>query len=687
MVVGAAGFAHAEVATVDSAGRLHALLFQSRYRVIETSLVAHSPQGWNWGTWSERPRSFSREDGVQRAATFVPLNEGEIRYDTTISDAGAGISADIRVTEASDTSLSSVDFMLELPVADFSGGNCVLDGASAPGVGLPAESPENWHLLSAEASELTALDATGQNGFRLKLDHPRRIGLQDGRRWGRNYYQVVITVGGRDLRHGGQAALHYELVPLGHLDSSPAILKIDAEGAQYPFDGFGGNYAFNLDSPVVEFTRRALHPRWARIEMKMTAWEPKGAPAGDRSDAQLLAAADRAGSDLHRSFAIARTLQSGGTALCMSLWDPPPWMFKSRPARPDQGGPISAEEWPQVVAAVTSHLLYAKEQYGIEPSLFSFNEPDEGVRIRMTAEEQRDIARMLGRSFAQAGLKTRFLAGDVAAFRRTADYVKLALADPQARQAIGAVGVHSWGGALSGQMRDWLGAASSHDLPLLVTEAGLDTDWRFVGGWLNSPAYALEEQRLFQQLLAVAHPAALLEWEYTPDYGLGQVSRLDPRQVTPTRRFYFLQPWCDFMPARASAVPSQSSAPDVSATALRGGAEPAEQWTIQVLNVGGQREVTITGLPKQLVRLREFCTAGDSPAAESTPAVSVEDGVCRFVAPEHTLITLTTLVERVVPNALATPTSDRRQARLGPRAPPAPADLPSPNRKKSSAVR
>ena len=56
--------------------------------------------------------------------------------------------------------------------------------------------------------------------------------------------------------------------------------------------------------------------------------------------------------------------------------------------------------------------------------MFSFNEPDWGVTVKLTAEEHRELTIILGKHFESLGLKTRQLGGDVTNPRNTAKYVR-----------------------------------------------------------------------------------------------------------------------------------------------------------------------------------------------------------------------------------------------------------------------
>ncbi|MGC4106203.1 MAG: hypothetical protein QM753_07585 [Thermomicrobiales bacterium] len=107
---------------------------------------------------------------------------------------------------------------------------------------------------------------------------------------------------------------------------------------------------------------------------------------------------------------------------------------------------IAPDKWEELAECIGSYLVYAKQKYGVEPDMFSFNEPDWGVMLELTPEEQRDVIKLLGKQFVKLGLKTKLLLADVTNPRGTAKYAEPTVADPEAMQYVAAIAFHSWGG-------------------------------------------------------------------------------------------------------------------------------------------------------------------------------------------------------------------------------------------------
>ncbi|RYE53741.1 MAG: hypothetical protein EOP48_13750, partial [Sphingobacteriales bacterium] len=66
----------------------------------------------------------------------------------------------------------------------------------------------------------------------------------------------------------------------------------------------------------------------------------------------------------------------------------------------------------EIYKSITDYILYLKAHYGVEVSMFSFNESDLGINIRQTGEEHAQLIKGLGAYFASKGLKTKLLLGD-----------------------------------------------------------------------------------------------------------------------------------------------------------------------------------------------------------------------------------------------------------------------------------
>jgi O-glycosyl hydrolase len=275
----------------------------------------------------------------------------------------------------------------------------------------------------------------------------------------------------------------------------------------------------------------------------------------------------------------------------ISAWHPPGWMCAD-PAqdRWAHAREVPRENWPELIENVTSYLLAVREYAGREPDMFSFNEPDYGVMLHLTAEDHRDLTIALGRAFEAAGLSTKLLLGDVTNPRGTHTYCQPTAEDPQARQYLAAVGFHSWGGASADDYRAWRDLAESLELPLLVTEFGVDAAaWRTRS--YDTYYYAMQEVGMMQDILTHARPRSTMQWELTADYSIvDEVAG----QLVPGTRMRMLAHYYNLAPTPSRGVSAVSSHEAVRATAF---VDENGAWSVHLTNHGAGREVTIGGLP------------------------------------------------------------------------------------------
>jgi O-glycosyl hydrolase len=262
--------------------------------------------------------------------------------------------------------------------------------------------------------------------------------------------------------------------------------------------------------------------------------------------------------------------------------------------------------------------------------------------VKFTAEQQRDMIRRVGAHFAKLGLKTKLLLGDVGDGKHGLDFIQPTLDDPQAMRYVGAISFHSWGGASPQQYAAWADIAEKHNLPLLVGEVGYDSNWQTVGNYIHSWYYALQEMRLYQDLLLYARPRGTMQWEYTGDYGLAQVEQRNGKTIiTPYKRFWLIKQLAGLTPEDADVLATNSSDGQVLMTAFRGATGGKTVYTLHIANLAATRPATLAGLPAEITRLhRVQTTAGDS--YKPMDPLTAKDGQVKLDLPAQSLTTLTT---------------------------------------------
>ncbi|MEI6126967.1 MAG: hypothetical protein WCQ99_10500, partial [Pseudomonadota bacterium] len=536
---------------ISDYGELQQLPACKGWFTLNTDVVLYSE---NW----EEAVSFSR------SCTAIPGSCASARtWETTLADSAGGaytvkqtakmrngkVIISLEATVAAKSPAQGLFFHIFLPVDEFSRGHYLAGGKA--GILPPALLPD-YHLYSDITNSFSAgMTGTGAS-FTAKLSAAVPVSLQDNRLWS-PHYLAFIELLPPGAAAGTARAITIEVTGRGALESKPANITLDPSVTRCSILGIGGNYAFDLDSPVTAYTLNNLSPAFARTEMSLNLWEP----ANDNADPALtdmasLAASDMPGTELHREFLMMGELARRGIPFIKTVWELPAWMYAKQPGDPEGGymNRIAPERWPEVLESIASYLLYARTAYQAEPDYFSFNEPDEGVRVYFTAPEHRDAIALVGERLAALGFKTRMLLGDVASPQSSLSYLDPAIADDRALQYVGAISFHSWGGASAAQYDGWRATAQALGLPLIVGEAGVDADWQRVR--IATHRYAVQEMEHYAELFQYACPQAVLRWEYTEDYSLLDWGADDRLQLT--ERLAYQKHWTGFIPPHSQAL-------------------------------------------------------------------------------------------------------------------------------------
>jgi O-glycosyl hydrolase len=633
----------AETVVTDGKGGIAALYSQGEQLDVRAN-VRVPLKGWGKfvGLADAQEVKTTREGGRTSWTGRLELEPGKsYRYEETLSEAEGAVRLDIKVTADADVPIEGVFLWIDVPIATFAGGLCDLGGGNA--ATMPVEKPEQRHFLRADSSQIAMADAAGKTSLSVTFDRPVPVIVQDTREWNGKDYSAFCQLA-PSLATGESTMLSATLKATTEPDTRPANLTLDATKVRYRFDGFGGDYCFGIESPITQYTLANLRQAWARTEMTAYEWEPEN----DNSDPadtnwDYLKSHDTPDSNLHREFLLAKQIQDKGIPYVISIWGMPMWIYDP-PATSVRGGrrKIAADKWDEVLECLGSYLVYARGQYGVEPDLFCFNEANIGVDVWLTPEEHRDAIKLLGAHFAKLGLKTKMLLADATGPRGTQTYAEAAANDPEAMKYVTAVAFHSWGGASPQEYAAWGDLAKRLRLPLLVTELGVDA-----GAWrtrsYDSFHYALQEVRMYQELLLYARPQGTMQWEFTSDYGICKVEKdaNGNETVVPTVRFQFVRHFCNLTPLHSDALTVSSDHDKVLFTAFAGDENGRRVYTLHLANLGPARKATVKGLPPEITRLRAIVT-DETRAFEELEPVTPRNGSLEMELPALSLTTLTT---------------------------------------------
>lgn len=608
-----------EKAAYDSLGRIIALLGEGPDLAVGSGLVAVLPTAKRIPLQTRSPQRPLRRERDQWAwsGSFELPDESRGGFQLKSEEDSEGLTYTVELRAETRLEVETIEWVLDLPRREFVGG--AVTPLDQPAVALPAVKPPDPVFYRGETAGLRFADSAGGRLLEISFSNPRSVALLD--RWdprGRSY-QLRVTLARGPLEAGAAAALAARLRLGGKpAQTPPARLALDASRVRYRFDGFGGNYCWSNQSPAAAYTLENLKVAWARAEMKLVQWDRER---------------DNPGPALRADFQMMQRFHRSGIPYVISIWRLPERFYTDPYEKPRRAHfrRIDAEKWDQLLDLVGSYLLYARRVWGVEPDLFSFNEANIGVYVGFDPEEHAKAVKRFGAYFRKLGLKTKMLLGDATGPRDTHNYVLAAAADPEAMQYVGAVAFHSWGGAAAEQYQAWGDVAEWLDLPLLVTELGVDAAAYYTRAW-ESFHYGLREARMTQEILLYARPRATQYWQFTNDYSL---VRLRPDgAVEPTARFWLMKHFTDLTPQKAEALQTRSDQPEVLLTAFRAG----RRYALHVLNLGAARPATLEGLPEA-----DWRETRSSEAAQyqQRPAGRSAEGKLALELPARSLITLT----------------------------------------------
>lgn len=641
------GIGHSEVAVTDAKGRITALRVAGDYMSIQTNLRIPL-RGWGKqpSFTDAREVKITRAEGLTTWEGKIEVEPGkDYAFEQTLREVDGKVELSIQVTAEAEVDIEGVFLWLDVPIADFRGGTCTLSAGKAPvdQAVMPLDKPQSRHFARGTADEVAMVAADGTTSLQVSLDRELPVVVQDNREWNGTQY-AAFTQLAPGLQAGETTSLTATLQASAVPDQTPASLSVDTDRVRYELDGFGGNYCFAIESPVTQYTLKNLNIAWARTEMTLEEWEPQNDnDSPDQTDWEVLRARDKDDSNLRREFELARQIQDMGVPYVISIWHLPGWLYADPDKPRSSRQTVPADRWDELLECIGSYLLHAKERYGVEPDLFCFNEANIGVCVYFSAEEHKEAIKSIGAYLAKLGLKTKMLLADATGPRGTHTYALPASEDPEAMQYVTAVGFHSWGGASAEEYAAWGDLAQRLGLPLLVTELGVDAGaWRTQA--FDSFLYAVQEARMYQELLLYARPQGTMQWEFTADYSIVAVGKTPQGEATlePTVRYSFVTHFCNLTPYHSQALATTSDNGRVLVTAFRGQGGERDRFTVHILNTGAAREATLTGLPDGIESLRAVVTGETEWFVDREP-VAVRDGASSLSLEPFSLLTLTTV--------------------------------------------
>jgi O-glycosyl hydrolase len=587
----------AEKATYDSGGGLVSVIDHGAELPLAGAPFVEFTGGLTFTAEPHEQRSPVTRDGYAltwRGSSTYP-NATKTHFMSAWSETSDGLKLNLDLGADSMLDLHSLDYVLDLPRDVFVGGTVGERGGK-----FPEHRPANIVFFRADTASLQLASADGSWKLALTFDGAHPVSITD--EWNKHEHVYRLRVGLHEGFWTAKEPVHFALTLKAEASPRAAVAHVSVNPTErlYSFDGFGGDYCFDVTTPAVEYTMDNLPSAWARLEFKAFAWDRQRT---DKGNGELAP-------ELKRDFELMQRVQKTGAPWILSLWRLPERYYADPNAKPTGtfDRQIPAERWPEFLDLLGSYIEYGKKHYHVEPTFFSFNEPDLGVDIGFTGETHRDAIKRIGEYFATHGIKTKLLLGDTANPRDSHVFTLPTAADDDALKYVGAVSFHSWGNGTAKQYQEWRDVGQWLQLPLIVGEAGSDPGF-YRNYAFDSYAYGLRDAEQYQHLLRDAQPKAIIYWEYSEDYGLVHVSA--DKVVTPTPRFYLMKQFVALTPTKSEVVASESDQPDVLVSAFAKNGVLA----VHIVNRGAEREVALSGLPAG--NWREVTTTEESGFRET----------------------------------------------------------------------
>jgi hypothetical protein len=555
------------------------------------------------------------------------------RFSEVVEEQGKGLArVTVKTTALTDTLVEGVYFCIELP------GKYFADSKIKFIKGSPAT---RSRVAISDISEKNAMKP-----FRVKaggmviIAEQRQLEINfDGdmtvfvrKEEGKPGALIYISLMESEIKKGQESQKSITIKATGEIDRSPAEIILDPVHPGRKFEGLGGNFRLQnpkTDPPVINYCLDNLRVAWARVEMPWNLWH------SDENKSPIeTALSGHLDPRVQSAMEMARRMDSLGIPIILSDWSAPNWAILGDPrdayryrSKGIYGYPLNPAKMDKIYQSIGDYLVYLKQQYGVEPKAFSFNESDLGINIRHTGKEHADFIKGLGSHLAERGLSTKLLLGDNSD-ATTFDFIVPAMNDPETHKYIAAISFHSWRGCTDDILQQWAGAAKRMNLPLIVAEGSTDAAaWNYPEIF-SEPSFALYEINLYMKLCAICQPVSILQWQLTADYSLltgnGIFGTVGPLQ--PTQRFWNLKQLAS-TPEGSFALPAASNKEDINCAAF--GNISRGKYAVHIVNNGAEREVVLKGIPPEIKYITLYIT-DQHKAMEKAGEVQVINGNAAF---------------------------------------------------------
>lgn len=629
-------FAQAEL---TAWGNLSGIRIEGQLMKFTTSMCLIGPSMADvTGSAKEKQRPMYTRKGDRQ---FVTTELSKFAFVEIVENTGNGeATIDITVKAVADTTLSGAFLCFELPADEYSDAKILLIDSTASTIDAVSQFPSRMgrmpgsfrlrnFLVQASVKGFRVISATRQ--LEVRTEQPTEIVVQKGNpRFGNANDKIYLGIMTGHSKDGQTAENSFVLKASGDIDRTPVQISIDPQKPGRKFDGIGGNFRIQneqLDPHVIDYCLDNLDVRWARVELPWRNWHPV-----ESINPLEAARVGKLDESVRSAMAMAQKLSKRHIPIIVSAWYPPVWSIVGEPNFRNENGifgnPLNPKKMRSIIKSIGDYFVYLKEAFGVEPDLFSFNESDLGINVRMTGQEHADFIKKLGVYLASKELRTKMLLGDNSD-ATTIDFIEPAIQDPATHQYIGAISFHAWRGCDNWTLSNWADASKELNVPLLIGESGTDAQAHTYPDIFQEPSFAMDEVDINVRACNVAHVSSILQWQLTSDYSLltgGGIYRTEG-PLHPTQRFWNLKQ-LGLVPPGSFILPCTSDKEEISCAAF--GDIANGTYTIHMVNQGASRPAILAGLPESIKEFRMYVT-DSKRGMEEGKRVRVSDGKAKFI--------------------------------------------------------
>jgi hypothetical protein len=568
---------------------------------------------------AQQPK-YTRYGNKQIVSTAI---DSLLLVETVKNDGSGKAKVKIKATAKSDMAIEGVFFKLSLP-AVYNNGSIAVDGNT---------NPHHINQLTAENLKIST-KVINITGDRQQLKFSFKDATSVIIKKHNNSTEIYISVQTGNIAKGEDITQEFAIAVSGEINVSPVHVKLDATTQGRVFVGFGGNFRLQkpqTDPEVIDYCLSNMRVAWGRVEMPFAQWQPE-------KDVDPLQQDPNGNLNAHvrESMEMAQRLQRIGMPIILTSWNAPKWAIIGEPhyrqPKPGEqwGNQLNADNMQATYKSIADYIVYMKDKFGVDVSLFSFNESDLGINVRVTAQEHDALIKGLGAYFVSRGLKTKMLLGDNSD-ATTYEFIYPALNDVDAKPYIGAISFHSWRGWETATLQKWADAAKKINIPLIVGEGSIDAAaWNYPDIF-QEQTYAIEEINLYLRLLKICEPITILQWQLTADYspliGGGIFGSNEP--LHPGQRFWNLKQLAS-TPKNSTYIAAQADQDNVTCAALIN--NETDDVTVHLINNGAKRDYIISGLPKTHKKLVLYITS-TKLSMKKKSKIEVINGEAHFTLP------------------------------------------------------